>query len=339
MFLGFAGVDSAPPSEFLIFSFGTTDTLNGEYSFDAESAATVMRNATEYGNHLTIDYEHQAIQSPPVRAPAAGRYQLELRADGLWAVNVKWTADAAKHLSAKEYLYYSPAFLKDSDGKPFRLINIGLTNLPATRNMTSLVAAKLEKQEPEMKTVLLALNLRESATEADALSAVTSLRLHCDELAKLTDRATLGEAIATVQGWKIAAAEVVALRASMEQQKAAAEATQFDTELAAAKVAALLAPSDEHKRNRAALAFKGKPDAITSLRSFLSALDPLVGSAAIAAVREPAAVLQTGVTDEEKRIAKKFNIPIEEVQKNKARLIALRALPDDDDDNEDEDAA
>ncbi len=325
------------PSEFCIFRLGNNETTKGDYEFDEESAAAVMRNAASYGNKLTIDYEHQALSDPPVKAPAAGRYSLEMRDDGLYAVNVQWTPDAKKHLSDKEYLYYSPAFLKDEKGRPSRLLNVALTNLPATKNMTALVAASQTFSETPMKTVLLALNLKDGASEAEALSAVTSLNRQSDEIVKLTGKASLAEAVGVIAAWKESAGEAVALKARLDKQELDAKSQAFDAAIDAAKKSALLALSDDHKRNKAALAFKAN-GGIESLNSFLSALDPLVVVAGARAEGEPKPVESAVVilTAKEKEIAHKMGIDEKLVLANKVRRASLTPVPVTDDE---EDAA
>src|SRR6185295_1623379 len=138
-------------------------------------------------------------------------------------------------------------------------------------------------QERPMKTVLCALALGESASEAEALSAVTKLQDGGKALLTLTGKASHDEAVATISGWKIAAEEVSALRETLAKQKAEADAKEFDAAIAEAKGKRLLAASDEHKRNKAALAFKGAANAMDSLRSFLSAFDPLIEVPKVAA--------------------------------------------------------
>lgn len=161
-------------------------------------------------------------------------------------------------------------------------------------------------------------------------------------LLSLTGGKTLAEAMATVSGWKIAAGEVGAMRAQLAAQQAAADAQAFDAAIVEAKAKQLLAPSDAHKRNVAALAFKGKPDGVANLKSFLAAFDPLVGSADVstpAALREPPpSAGAIALTAEERRIAARMGVTIEAATKNKARLLA--AVPNDTDvDSDDEDAA
>jgi phage I-like protein len=97
-----------------------------------------------YGNRVTFDYAHAATdpERDPTAGISAGSCQLELRSDGLWATDVRWTPRAAAHLAAKEWLYFSPTFaFEKKTGRITSLVNIALTNIPATRNMQPLVAA------------------------------------------------------------------------------------------------------------------------------------------------------------------------------------------------------
>jgi phage I-like protein len=71
----------APPAEFRIFPFGLVETTKGTFTFDQAAAESVLSRWKEYGNRLSIDYEHQALEpitNGPV--PAAGWFDLELRA-------------------------------------------------------------------------------------------------------------------------------------------------------------------------------------------------------------------------------------------------------------------
>jgi len=135
---------STPPTEFLIWAFGSVKTTKGNFFFDDESAESVMQSYAEYGNRLTIDYEHKAVD-PNRRAgdgKAAGSFALELRDNGLYAVDVRWTPPAAEALTNKEWLYFSPYFSAEEDsGRILELVNLALTNIPATMNMQPLVAA------------------------------------------------------------------------------------------------------------------------------------------------------------------------------------------------------
>lgn len=140
-----SSMDSADlPKEFRIFPMGKVDTSKGEFVFDEKGAKSLMAFYAEQGNELSIDYEHMAVSDPPMIAPAAGYFKLELREDGLWAVDVRWTKRAAEMLANKEYQYFSPAFIAEKDsGRINKLLNVALTNIPATKNMTPLIAASL----------------------------------------------------------------------------------------------------------------------------------------------------------------------------------------------------
>lgn len=194
----------AIPGEFRIFPFGQVETTKGLFLFDSEAAASVLRRWQEYGNRLSIDYEHQALEpvtNGPV--PAAGWFDLELREDGLWAVNVEWTERAQELLAAREYRYFSPAFYTDEKGRIVQLINLALTNIPATKRMKPLVAGGRDMTE-----IIRMLGLREDASAAEAGTVITRLAGLERQLTALTGRTSSDEAMAVVQAWRQAAEEL-----------------------------------------------------------------------------------------------------------------------------------
>jgi phage I-like protein len=261
---------SGPPSEFRIFAFGKTNTSKGAYVLDGDSAAAVMSAAAEYGNRLTLDYEHMALSEPPQPAPAAGSFVLELRADGLWATDVKWTARASAMLSAREYLYFSPAFTVDEEGRPSRLLNVALTNLPATHAMTPLVAAN-QKESP-MKGVLTALSLKDGATEAEAIAAVARLSEDRAAVCALTGKDSYSDAIGVLNGWKISAGQVDELKAQIAKLSADKAAAQMAAMLDAAVGDGRLLPSQRAEME--ALGNKLGADALASCLGVLKKAPP-----------------------------------------------------------------
>lgn len=137
------------PTELRIFKAGANDTTKGVFNFTAQSAELVMRAAADWGNDLSFDYEHAALQpvdNGPV--PAAGWFRLELRdtPDGpeLWAVDIRWTDRARQMIEAREIRYISPAFTTSADGEITSLVNVALTNLPATKRLEPLIAASVQ---------------------------------------------------------------------------------------------------------------------------------------------------------------------------------------------------
>jgi phage I-like protein len=138
------------PAEFLIWAFGSVDCVHftdqglvdDSYTFDESAGAAVMARWQDYGNRLSIDYDHLATKGGRAGdGKAAGSFVPELREDGLYATAIRWTPTAAQEISDGEWLYFSPVFAFDEDGRIIALINIALTNVPATKNLQPLVAA------------------------------------------------------------------------------------------------------------------------------------------------------------------------------------------------------
>jgi phage I-like protein len=181
--LGIAIQGDAPPDRFRIFTAGKVETSKGVFIFDADAAAAVMADYEAQGNELMVDYDHASLSAlavdPALAARAAGWFGLELAADGsLWAVNVRWTEPAAAALSRKEWRYMSPAFATEGD-RIVSLMNVALTNMPATRRLDPLMAASRKEH-----TMSSSLTLEEIATVAKALKMPPDSTLS-DFMAKL----------------------------------------------------------------------------------------------------------------------------------------------------------
>ena len=158
-----------PPTEFRLFKVGKNETTKGTFIFDAKSARLVMAEYRRHGIDLPIDYEHASLDvgvDPSLSGKAAGWFNLELRGGELWAVNVRWTEPAANAIRLKEWRFYSPAFTVE-DNRIVSLMNCAITNLPATRQLTPLIAASKKKGKLDMSS-----GIAEQATEAlEALEA------------------------------------------------------------------------------------------------------------------------------------------------------------------------
>lgn len=109
----------------------------------------VMADYHQHGIELSFDYEHAAMfdgSETPKGAPSAGWFAPEIRNGELWATNIRFTPRAADYLKNREYRYFSPAFKVDEETNRITcLINCALTNIPATDNLTPIVAAKGSK--------------------------------------------------------------------------------------------------------------------------------------------------------------------------------------------------
>ncbi len=161
-----------PPTEMRLFSAGANDTTKGVYYFTAASAASIMAEFAARGVEKMADYNHASIpqtrEDGTERAPSAEEgkascwYHLELRgpstAPELWAVGIKWTPDALKYVTNRDYRYTSNAFLFDrKSGAITRYLNFGLVNDPAAKNLPALVAAsdgtRPNDKPPETRTM------------------------------------------------------------------------------------------------------------------------------------------------------------------------------------------
>ena len=150
----------------------------------AQDAEAVIAHWQRTATPLVVDYEHQtqlaAQNGQP--APAAGWItSLEWEEGrGLFA-GVDWTDKARAHIRAGEYRYISPVFAFDrQSGAVLRLICAALTNHPALDGMDAASATFTPYEEPPMKQILAALGLPETADEAAALAALTTLRQERD---------------------------------------------------------------------------------------------------------------------------------------------------------------
>lgn len=111
----------------------------------AELAAPIIAWVASRQTPCCIDYDHQTLRSPQngKPAPAAGWYsKLEWReGQGLFAVDVEWTAAAAEMIAAGEYKFISPVIAYDQAGNVTGLVMASLTNTPAIDGMDEVMLA------------------------------------------------------------------------------------------------------------------------------------------------------------------------------------------------------
>lgn len=169
-----SGPDAALPTEFRLFEAGRTKTTKGDILCDAVHANAVLTQLAQDGrDSLPIDYDHDMVSALGTNKKAAGWFKLEARGGELWATNVSWTPAAAKALSEREYRYFSPALFRDDKGFVTRIINVALTNLPATLNQAALVASENDHMDLETLTAELT---KVKADNVALLAATTELQ-------------------------------------------------------------------------------------------------------------------------------------------------------------------
>ena len=188
----------APVGEYAHTGAGIVQVLDGV-------AITSMANRATTPANIRIDYDHFSYD-PNQSSEAAGWItELQARADGLYG-KVRWTPDGRSAVANGNYRFISPVWLQSDmepvamDGsavsprqRPLRLDSAGLTNNPNLRGMTPLsnrangdqalpepganTNQKPQTTEPnQMKSVLIALGLAETATETHAVEAVNALK-------------------------------------------------------------------------------------------------------------------------------------------------------------------
>ncbi len=202
---------SALPSEFRLFSFGDNPTNKGIFKLDEEGAAALMASFAGHGVELAIDYEHQTFEaaSNGKPAPAAGWFVPEVRADGLWAAKVRWTEQAANMLRNREYRYFSPTFAVDDKKRITRLMPLALTNFPASKNQTPLIAARsgASTEKSMSNEIAKIIGLKEDASEDQVAERVIALAGIERRLLEATDTSGLADAMTVVLSYKDAASE------------------------------------------------------------------------------------------------------------------------------------
>lgn len=204
------GPEGQPPTEFRIFAMGDNESSKGTVKLDAESVAALMAAWAKHGmDKMPIDYGHGMVFRDDHRS--AGWADLEVRDDGLWAVNVEWTPQAEQHLRDREFRFVSPAFMTDKKGRVVELLNVALTNIPATRNAIPLVAHYLNdpgadagepqaperaRRQPMSEKLFKALG---AADEGEALVIATEINAWTKQVLATTGAANLDDAVKAIE--------------------------------------------------------------------------------------------------------------------------------------------
>ena len=204
----------------------------------AQDAEAVIAHWQRTATPLVVDYEHQtqlaAQNGRP--APAAGWItSLEWEEGrGLFA-GVDWTDKARAHIRAGEYRYISPVFAFDrQSGAVLRLICAALTNHPALDGMDAASATFTPYEEPPMKQILAALGLPETADEAAALAALTTLRQERDSAKAQAEAAPDPKKFVTMTTFSAVQQEAAQLRDELTKLKNEAQAAALKDDIEAA---------------------------------------------------------------------------------------------------------
>lgn len=170
-----AGGEIQPPEWVQLTPRGDVIARDGRpFRFDPERLATVF---AEGGLKLPIDFEHESEFTITLGAKPARSWivEVEARPAGLFG-RVDWLPDAVAALKAKAYRYISPTFYRDEDGVTASLVKAAALVAAPALGMPALASATSQNGATMLKDLLLALGLAETASAADAVSAIALLK-------------------------------------------------------------------------------------------------------------------------------------------------------------------
>lgn len=141
-------IGGPPPKRFLIFprgkfvatQFGDQGPIRRTFTYNGNSAKSVMEWFHGRGLDLPIDYNHKSLD-PAADPIAAGRLALDSQPDGLYAVVKYWTPLATQRLTDGELFHFSPVFGFDKDLNVLYVRSLALVLEPAMDNQVPLMAA------------------------------------------------------------------------------------------------------------------------------------------------------------------------------------------------------
>lgn len=274
-------LSNEPPTEWLLLPLGELHARwagGAEASFLVdETAAVAVLTAYQRGGHdLNLDYNHAQFDGH-VRNDhemrSAGSFELELRSDGLWMVDIRWTEDAAGYLRRREYRYLSPTFDVDEDGRIVQLHNVALTPNPATLGALPLVASRNQPptgagEETQLDPTLIGLAADTPPAQVSAqVLALANFQAAVLERVGATDREA---AMAAVESLATKAGETEALTQRVTELEAAANEVQREQLLADAKLDGRLTPA------QCAVDGWARTVQLDVLREFLKTASPVV---------------------------------------------------------------
>ena len=206
---------------------------------DAAIAARLIEAASLRATPYILDYEHQTLMADRNGQPApraATFSKLEWReGEGLFAIDVEWTARAKQYIKDGEYGFVSPVFsYHKSSGEVLQFLHAALTNTPALDGMNEVAALAMKhnlSQEDNImdREILIAmLNLSADASDEDIKSAIAALK-QADEASQ-----TLGEEVTALKQTQFDPSKHVELGTfeEVKSELATLKAASLDAEVA-----------------------------------------------------------------------------------------------------------
>lgn len=201
-----ADVHMLPVGEFVGRDGRPGEGLKWKLSEAQGRALAAKLNARHTSVQFNVDYEHQTLlaEKNGQPAPASGwSSAFEWReGEGLFALNMRWTAKAKQMIEAEEYKYLSPVIVFDKKtGEVLDVLNAALVAIPnldlnpvaqerVARMNADFLTTPPEQlpMNPVLMALLKALGLpeTEATTAEQATAAVAALKTSADQAAGLT---------------------------------------------------------------------------------------------------------------------------------------------------------
>ena len=303
-----AGGERKLPTEICLFRAGTTETTKGQVVCDATAAKFAIDNVrAHYGDALTnFDYGHGQVGfiSSYESARSAGWAKLSERDGALWATEIEWTPTARKALLDREFRFFGPTIYRDPETKRItNLVNVALTNLPATKGQRPIVNSLSNASEGA------SMSAPQSTAPSAAAAPAPTPAASAPDLASL--QASNAQLLSAVQSLQ---ASLTAANAKLAEQ---------DAERAKATKAELIAKLSREGKLPPALQTWALGQDIAVLESFAKDA-PVIAAAAPAVTPAPSAAPAAAValSDVERKVAEQMMLPEADFLATRASLQA-----------------
>lgn len=171
--------DGSVPAEIELIQAGTQLLGRDGRTWINDEPQAVVDALAARGVDLVVDFEHATELKAPNgdQAPASGWVNgFEVREGGAIWGKVAWTPRGQEAIANREYRYLSPVLIYEkATGRVKSLSSIGLVNKPNLFNK-SLNHEQRKEIPMDLKKLLLALGLAETATIEQALNAISALK-------------------------------------------------------------------------------------------------------------------------------------------------------------------
>jgi hypothetical protein len=137
------------PLEYQLMTAPVWHTLQGDYTVDDEAMLMIASAFAAEGNSLPIYLGHFENEEDENKNPAGGYFDIEIREDGVWAVNVRWREDIAEQIAAGGWRFDSPEFYHTTDDLK-RVVQVtadALVHNPASIRKRPITASKAARED------------------------------------------------------------------------------------------------------------------------------------------------------------------------------------------------